>query len=121
GFIAALCVLTLNRPWRWAVTSISIVALLLPPFLVTNCWLRYLGANGAWRSFLSFEIYSLPGAVLILAMLYWPIAMLATLAAWRRVESTQLEADPALRGWSLIRFLLWPVARPLLALTTVVA
>jgi len=37
GFIAALCVLTLNRPWRWAMTSISIVALLLPPFLVTNC------------------------------------------------------------------------------------
>jgi len=60
------------------------------------------------------------GAVGILSMLYWPIPMLACLAAWRRVESIQLEADPALRSLWLVRLLLWPVARPLLGLASLV-
>src|SRR6267378_4161322 len=35
--------------------------------------------------------------------------------AWRRIEGSQLESDPALAGWGLIRGLLVPLARTALA------
>ena len=120
GFLAALCAVCLGRRWRHTVVLCAVVALLLPPFLVTNCWLHYFGANGVWRSLIPLNIYSMAGVIVILSTLYWPIPMLACLAAWRRVESAQLEADPALRGLWLIRLLLWPVARPLLGLASLV-
>src|SRR5262249_20715206 len=41
----------------------------------------------------------------------WPITTLFALGAWGRLESSQLESDPMLRGWPLIRWLLWPMAR----------
>src|SRR5439155_11496637 len=47
----------------------------------------------------------------ILALLTWPIPLLATLSAWQRLELAQLESDPALTGAALIRWLLWPMAR----------
>ena len=50
-------------------------------------------------------------SVWILALLTWPISLLAGLSAWQRLESAQLESDPALEGSALIRWLLWPMAR----------
>ena len=120
GFLAGLCAVCLGRRWRYTVVLCAVIALLLPPFLVTNCWLHYLGANGVWRPFVPLNIFSMAGAIGILSLLYWPIPMLACLAAWRRVESTHLEADPALQGAWLIRLLLWPIARPLLALASLI-
>src|SRR6201999_1390433 len=45
-----------------------------------------------------------------LALLTWPITLIAVLGAWRRLEPTQLECDPALAGFSLVRGLLLPLA-----------
>jgi ABC-type Fe3+ transport system permease subunit len=125
GFMAALWLAAVERRWRNVGLIASIAALAMPPFLVTNCWLDLLGANGLLRGWLPLNIFSLPGAAWILALLLWPITALAVWSRWERLEPELLEAEPALRGVALIRHLLLPVARtPLLlagALTFVLA
>ncbi len=111
GFLSALWLAGLERRWRKRLLAVSVIALALPPFLVTNCWLDLLGTAGKWHRWLPFNIYSLNGTVWILALLTWPITLLLVLAAWRRLEPAQLESDPALCGWPLIRWLLWPLGR----------
>ncbi|HEX4644343.1 MAG TPA: ABC transporter permease subunit, partial [Verrucomicrobiae bacterium] len=102
---------------RWL--AMAVVALAMPPFLVTNCWLHYLGDAGAWRGWLPFKIYSLGGAVWILTLLTWPITLLAVLGAWRRLEACQLESDMAVTGFAMVRGLLWPLARNAMGLAAV--
>ena len=114
GFAAALWTAGLGRRMSACVTALSVAALALPPFLATNCWIDLLGQNGAWRGWLPLNIYTLGGTVWILALLTWPITYLTVLAAWRRIESSQLEVDPMLRGAALIRWLLVPSARAVL-------
>jgi ABC-type Fe3+ transport system permease subunit/DNA-binding beta-propeller fold protein YncE len=111
GFCAALCCAAVGQRWRKLFLAAAIVALVLPPFLVTNCWIELFGETGTWRRWIPLNIYSLGGTVWILALLNWPITMFFTLAAWRRLESAQMEVDPLLRGTALVRWLLWPMAR----------
>ena len=115
GFLAALWVNGLGGRWRTRLLALGVIALALPPFLVTNCWLDFLGLGGKWRGWLPLNILSLGGAVWILTLLTWPITLLMALSAWQRLEPSQLECDTAVRGWWLIRGLLWPVARGTLA------
>jgi iron(III) transport system permease protein len=119
GFLAALWLISTKPVWQNRLLALAIIALVLPPFLVTNCWLHFLGLTGVWREWLPLNIYSLGGAVWILTLLTWPIVLLATLSAWRRLESPLLESDPALRGTALIRWLLWPMARNHVVLASV--
>lgn len=115
GLVAALWVAGLPGRWRGLWVGSAIAGLALPPFLVTDCWLRFLGEAGSWRCWLSFDIASAGGAIWILSLLLWPITMLLVLSAWRRLEPAQLEADPAVAGRHLLRALLLPLARPALA------
>ena len=91
------------------------MALAVPPFLATNCWLDFLGATGSWRSWLPFNIYSLGGAIWILSLLTWPVTLFLVCGAWRNLQPAYLESDPAATGWALIRGLLVPLARTALA------
>jgi ABC-type Fe3+ transport system permease subunit len=50
GFGAALFMICLPRGWRNLFLATTSIALALPPFLVTNCWLHFLGHTGVWRS-----------------------------------------------------------------------
>jgi ABC-type Fe3+ transport system permease subunit/sugar lactone lactonase YvrE len=111
GFIAALWLAGLGDSGRLRVSALAILALALPPFLVTNCWLDLLGSTGVWHHWLPFNIFSLGGTTWILSLMLWPIAMFATWSAWSRLERTHLECDPAVTGWNLIRLLLFPLAR----------
>ncbi|MBI3191565.1 MAG: hypothetical protein HYZ36_02790, partial [Pedosphaera parvula] len=111
GLVAALWAAGLGRRARSLFLAVTVIALALPPFLVTNCWLDLLGHQGAWRAWLPLDIYSLSGTVWILALLLWPITLLAVLSAWQRLEPSQLESEPALTGWALARWLLFPLAR----------
>lgn len=111
GFAVALALASVSTRWRSLLLVGCVVALALPPFLVTNCWLELLGNNGAWRGWLPLNIYSLGGAVWLLTLLTWPLTGFLTLGAWSRLEAPQLEADSMIRGWPLIRGLLWPMAR----------
>lgn len=119
GVIAALWLATLGTRWRSIFLALTIVALALPPFLVTNCWIEMLGETGLLRRWLPFNIYSLGGTIWILTLLLWPITTLAALATWRRLEAAQLECEPAMTGFALLRWLLLPVARGELALAAV--
>jgi ABC-type Fe3+ transport system permease subunit/DNA-binding beta-propeller fold protein YncE len=119
GFMAALWLTALKRRWRNSFLAIALMALALPPFLVTNCWLHFLGHTGVWRGWLPFDVFSLGGSVWILTLLNWPVALLMTWSAWTQLESSQLESDTAIKGWTLIRAILWPIARPAVAQATV--
>ena len=111
GLCAALWLAGLGRPWRRVVLGAGILTLALPPFLVTNSWLHFLGQTGTWRGWLPLNILSLGGAVWILSLLLWPIPMLVALSAWHRLEPAQLESDMTVTGWPLLRVLLFPLAR----------
>jgi iron(III) transport system permease protein len=115
GLLAALWFAGLEGRWRALFLGAAVVDLVLPPFLVVNCWIELLGQNGLWRSWLPVNIYTLGGAIWILALLNWPIAFLFVTAAWRRVQAAQLEVDPLLEGRFLVRWLLLPLARTALA------
>ena len=115
GFAAALWLAALNSRWRPRFLAVAVVALALPPFVVTNCWLHFLGLAGVWRGWLPLNILSLGGTIWILSLLTWPITLFLVLGAWQRLEPSQLESDAAVSGWWLIRGLLWPLARTPLA------
>ena len=115
GLVAALWLAGLKGRWRSCFLAIAVMALALPPFLVTNCWLHFLGYAGAWRSWLPLNIVSLGGTIWILSLLTWPITLLMVLSAWQSLEPSQLESDVAVSGWWLIRGLLWPLGRTALA------
>ena len=119
GLVAALWLATLEARWRNVFLALAIVALAMPPFLVTNCWISLLGDKGLLRAWLPLRIYSLGGTIWILALLLWPITLFATLAAWRRLEAAQFECEPAMTGFALLRWLLIPVAKGELALAAV--
>ncbi len=116
GFLAALCSCALPPRIRNCILGCGVVALALPPFLVTNSWLHFLGHTGVWRSWLPFNIVSPAGAVWILALLNWPITLLFVWSAWQQLEPSQLEADPSVSGSMLLRGILFPAARVPLAL-----
>ena len=111
GLMAALWLAGMEARWRARWLGVAIGALALPPFLVSNCWLHYLGFAGAWHGWLPLNIYSLGGTVWILALVSWPITLLAVLGAWQGLEAGQLESDMAVTCWVLVRGLLLPLAR----------
>jgi len=115
GALAALWFAGCESRWRALFLAAAIIALVLPPFLVVNCWIELLGENGSWRHWLPLNIYTLGGAIWNLALLNWPIAFLFVTAAWRRVQAAHLEVDPRLEGRFLLRWLLLPMARTALA------
>ena len=118
GFFTALWAVCLSHRWQRILLGCAILAFALPPFLVTNTWLDLLGQSGSWRRWCPFNIVSMGGAVWILALLNWPVAFLLMLAWWRKIEPALLDAEPALCGGKLLRWLLFPMARPALGQST---
>jgi len=111
GFLAALRMGTASPAWRKWLQVATLITLALPPFLVINNWLELFSPNGPWRRWLPVEIHSLGGTIAVLSVMFWPISALLTLGALDRIEPSQLESDPLLRGRALLRWLLWPAAR----------
>jgi ABC-type Fe3+ transport system permease subunit len=70
---------------------------LLPPYVVGLAWV-YLGSSRgilqalSGRDLLSTWTYSLPGAVLVLSLVFYPLSMLATEVAMRRMDRRLEEA-----------------------------
>src|SRR5260221_12495336 len=95
GFTTALWLLALGRTWRNRLLAGAGVALLLPPFLVTNCWLHFLGLTGVWHGWLPLNIYSLGGTIWILALLTCPIPSFPPFGVWRWLDSPNFGSIPA--------------------------
>ncbi len=120
GFLVALWAWASGPRWRGFLLGAGVATLMLPPFLVVSCWLDVLGHTGAWRAWVGWDIYSLGGAAWVLALLTWPVTLLLVWGAWARIEPSQVEAEPRLRGTAFVRGLLVPAARGGLATAAVV-
>ncbi len=121
GAVAAVCLAGLPAAARRAGLALAAIALAMPPFLVVNSWLDLFGVNGLLRDWAPMNVYSVAGVAAILAAWLWPVPALALLASWTRLESSQLEVEPLLRGGALARDLLWPAGRRSLALALLLA
>jgi iron(III) transport system permease protein len=82
---------------------------LLPPYVVAVAW-TYLGSRS---DVLSEWTYSLPAAIVVLSLVFYPLSMLATEVALRRVdgrleEAAVLTAPPSL----VLRRITLPLAAP---------
>jgi iron(III) transport system permease protein len=111
GLAAALATATMAAGPRRIAVILSLIALAIPPFLVVNCWLYYFGNVGVWRDWFPIRIFNIWGAAWLLALSFWPITLLAALSAWCALDRAHFESEPALRGFNLFRWLLWPAAR----------
>ena len=112
GTLVAVWLSGLSPQWRRAATLATVMSLALPPFLVTNSWLDLVGQTGSWRAWFPIPIYSLGGTIWILTLMLWPLTALLVWGSLQKLEACQLEGEPALRGWLMLRWLLGPMARP---------
>jgi ABC-type Fe3+ transport system permease subunit/sugar lactone lactonase YvrE len=120
GALVALAT-TLARPgWRMILLALVITTLALPSFLIAGAWLDLLQGGTPGPSPVPPALSGPGGASLLLAVMYWPLACLATLAAWQQISRPMLEAEPCLRGLALVRNVLVPLARPALAWSALV-
>ena len=87
GFVVALFLAGLRRRWQKVFLAGALVSLALPPFVVTNCWMHFLGHGGAWRHWFPINLYSLGGAIWVLTLMTWPITLLLVLSDWQKIES----------------------------------
>lgn len=110
GFMVASFIVGSPRRCRELISVFAVIVLALPPFLVTNCWLHFLGTSGVWKKWVPLSIFSLSGTTWILVLMYWPVAMFFSLAAWQKLERSHMEVEPMLRGCKLLRYLLFPSA-----------
>lgn len=102
-----------------AIRVIAAVPILLPPYIVALAWI-YLGSSrGLLAALTGLDLfsewtYSLPAAVVVLSLVLYPISMLATELAVRRIDGRLEEA-------ALIvappRRVLWRITFPLVAPT----
>ncbi len=111
GVMAAACFCGCSRQWRVSLAVVAMIALALPPFLVTNAWLHYLGHAGVWQNWAPVDLYSMAGVILVLSLMLWPVSFFLVAGAWQRLQPAQFESDPLLAGTALIRVLLWPAVR----------
>jgi ABC-type Fe3+ transport system permease subunit/DNA-binding beta-propeller fold protein YncE len=121
GTICALWAQTLSARGQNAVTAGAAISLALPPFLVANTWMHFFGLAGVWRKWIDFDLYSWGGAILLMVLLLWPVTFFLIRASLSRLETERIEADPLLRGWKLIRWVLWPHLRGPLGTASVIS
>ena len=108
GLGTALLATALGAPMGLALARISLrrktllrlalaAPVLLPPYIVGLAW-TYLGSSTGWlsalpgRELLSAWTYSLPAAILVLSLVFYPVSMLATEVAMRRIDGRLEEA-----------------------------
>ena len=121
GFVTALFVSALPTRAQRVLVLAAIVALALPPFVVVNCWLHYLGGTGVWRTWLNVDIFNLWGVAWLMALMLWPLTFGAAWSAWRTLDSAHLDAEPSLSGFALVRWLLLPATRNSIAAAAILS
>ena len=121
GAVCAIWAQCLKSRGNFIVTALAAISLALPPFLVANTWMHFFGLQGVWRKWIDFDLYSWGGAILLMALLIWPVTFFLVHAALSRLETERIEADPLLKGWRMIRFVLIPHLRGTLAVASVLS
>ncbi len=83
--------------WKPFLRVLLAAPMLFPPYVVGLAWVSFGGGGGLLEQLLDRDvlapwIYSMPGAVLVLTLVLYPLSMLATEAAVRRIEPRLEEA-----------------------------
>jgi iron(III) transport system permease protein len=113
GLLLARARLPAKRLFRIAL----IIPLIIPPYVLALAWILFTGPMGLLaqligRDLLSGWTYSFAGAVVVLSLAYYPLSMLATEAAARRVDGHLEEAALLVTDR---RWVLWRITMPLIA------
>ncbi len=94
------------------------VPVFLPPYIVGLAW-TYLGgsrglvASALGRDFLSEWTYSLPAAIAVLSLVFYPVSMLATEVALRQIDGRLEEAGVLVAPeFVVLRRITMPLAAP---------
>jgi iron(III) transport system permease protein len=108
-------------PFKPALRLALAAPVLLPPYVIGLAW-AYLGGSAgvvasiAGGDLLSAWTYSLPGAVVVLSLVFYPLSMLATEVATRRVEPRLEEAALAIASpGRVLRHITLPLVGPAIA------
>ena len=102
-------------PRKWIVRLALAAPVLLPPYIVGLAW-TYLGSrSGRLAAVVGHDVlldwtYSRPAAILLLALVLYPLSMLATEAAARRIDGRLEEAALIVAGPLRV---LWRITVPL--------
>jgi iron(III) transport system permease protein len=97
--------------WKRVIFLVGVVSSFsLPPFLVVNTWLSLFGKVGLLKSWFLLDAYSFGGAAWVLAMMFWPVPCLMSFGALKRLTPELLDAEPGLRGWGLVKCVLFPIS-----------
>ena len=97
--------------WKRVIFLVGVVSSFsLPPFLVVNTWLGLFGKVGLLKSWFLLDAYSFGGAAWVLAMMFWPVPCLMSFGALKRLTPELLDAEPGLRGWGLVKCVLFPLS-----------
>ena len=106
-------------PAKWLLRIALLIPLIIPPYVLALAWILFTGSTGLLarvigRDLLSGWTYSFTGAVVVLSLAYYPISMLATEAAARRVdghleEGALLVADTHRVLWRITMSLIAPI------------
>src|SRR5215216_2388856 len=108
---------------KWLLRMVLVVPLVVPPYVIALAWVLLIGPAGLLarvlgRDLLSGWTYSLTGAIVVLALGFYPLSMLATEAAARRVDG-RLEEAALLVGRR--RRVLYRITLPLIGPTVAAA
>lgn len=113
GLLLARVHLPAKRLLRMAL----VLPLIIPPYVFALAWILFTGPTGLLSRAIGYNLlsawtYSFAGAVVVLSVAYFPLAMLATEAAARRVDG-HLEEGALLVANT--RRVLWRITMPLIA------
>ncbi len=94
-----------------------VIPLIIPSYVLALAWILMTGSTGLFARILGHDLlsgwtYSFTGAVVVLSLAYYPIAMLATEAAARRVDGHLEESALLVTN---TREVLWRITMPLIA------
>jgi len=94
------------------------VPALLPPYIVALAWTHLGGSRGLVASAIGHDLlsewtYSLPAAVVVLSLVFYPLSMLATEVALRRIDGRLEEAGVLVASAAVVlRRITIPLAAP---------
>jgi iron(III) transport system permease protein len=106
-----------DLPWKRTLRVLLTAPMLLPPYIAALAWVSLGGGAGLLAEFFGRDvastwIYSMPGAVFVLGLVFYPLSMLATEVAVRRIEPHLEEAALIVTG---PRDVLWHITMRLAA------
>ncbi|HYP27535.1 MAG TPA: iron ABC transporter permease [Blastocatellia bacterium] len=121
GAPLGLLLARVDLPIKRLLRIVLIAPLVIPPYILALAWIYIGGSAGliaqvSGYDALSSWTYSLPGAVVVLGLGFYPLSMLATEAAARRVDGRLEEAGLLVAGMSrVVRRITLPLITPSVA------